>query len=120
MSLFQKNSWILRLSFERLEVSLIGLRIIDLLNMLRRSISRVKRAPKKERKSLKKELQRSSRIVRRNTPLLKYWVGEKSVQHARDCLQIFGGYGYTREYTPERWLRESVIYSLYEGTSVRL
>lgn len=59
----------------------------------------------------------SDRKVRRWTPLLKYWVGEKSVIHARQAMQILGGYGFTTEYKAEWWLRESLIYSLYEGTS---
>lgn len=51
------------------------------------------------------------------TPLLKYWVGEKSVEFARRSMQVLGGYGFTTEYPAEKWVRESLIYSLYEGTS---
>ena len=62
-------------------------------------------------------ISRSRASLRRYTPLLKYWVGERSVNHARSALQVFGGYGFTTEYTPEWWVRESLIYSIYEGTS---
>lgn len=55
--------------------------------------------------------------VRKLTPLIKYWVGERSVVHARQCMQILGAYGYTTRYKAEWWLRESLIYSVYEGTS---
>ena len=51
------------------------------------------------------------------TPLIKYWAGERSFQHARDGLQIHGGYGYSTEYKPEWLVRESLILSIYEGTS---
>jgi alkylation response protein AidB-like acyl-CoA dehydrogenase len=59
----------------------------------------------------------SMKLVRNLTPLIKYWVGEKSIEHARNTIQVYGGYGYTKEYQPEWWLRESLIYALYEGTS---
>ena len=57
------------------------------------------------------------RRIRQWIPLIKYQVGENVVMHARNALQIHGGYGYSREYLPELWLRQSVILSLYEGTS---
>ena len=35
----------------------------------------------------------------------------------RRCLQLFGGYGYTREYPVERMMRDAKITEIYEGTS---
>lgn len=35
----------------------------------------------------------------------------------RRCLQLFGGYGYTREYPMERMMRDAKITEIYEGTS---
>ena len=70
-----------------------------------------------ERKLLEKRLAKYKRRVRKWTPLIKFWVGERSVIHARQCMQILGGYGYTTEYKAEWWVRESLIYSVYEGTS---
>ncbi len=35
----------------------------------------------------------------------------------KEALQIFGGYGYVREYPVERYLRDSMALTLYEGTS---
>lgn len=58
-----------------------------------------------------------TRRLRRWTPLAKYYSGEMCVHNARECLQIHGGYGFTCEYLPELWLRESLIISVYEGTS---
>jgi len=57
------------------------------------------------------------RRLRRWTPLIKYYAAEQAVQNARQCLQMHGGYGYTCEYQPEWWLRESLIIPVYEGTS---
>lgn len=55
--------------------------------------------------------------VRRWTPLIKWYVAEKAVEASRTGLQLHGGYGYTREYRAEWWVRESLILPLYEGTS---
>jgi len=33
------------------------------------------------------------------------------------CVQLFGGYGYTREYPVERMMRDAKITEIYEGTS---
>ena len=35
----------------------------------------------------------------------------------RRCVQLFGGYGYTREYPMERMMRDAKITEIYEGTS---
>ena len=32
------------------------------------------------------------------------------------CLQLFGGYGYTRDYPIERMMRDAKITEIYEGT----
>ncbi|MFW6298201.1 MAG: acyl-CoA dehydrogenase family protein [Bacillota bacterium] len=34
-----------------------------------------------------------------------------------ECLQLFGGYGYTREYPIERMMRDAKITEIYEGTN---
>jgi alkylation response protein AidB-like acyl-CoA dehydrogenase len=34
-----------------------------------------------------------------------------------DAVQIFGGYGYTREYPVERFMRDAKITQIYEGTN---
>ncbi len=54
---------------------------------------------------------------RRLTPLVKYMASERAIVHARNAVQIFGGYGVCKEYPVERLLRETLIYPIYEGTS---
>lgn len=66
---------------------------------------------------LKSQLKSHNRQLREWTPLIKWWAGERSYQIARDAVQIHGGYGFTKEYEAERWVRESLIISIYEGTS---
>ena len=34
-----------------------------------------------------------------------------------DCVQVFGGYGYTDEYIPEKLMRDAKLLQIYEGTS---
>lgn len=69
----------------------------------------------KERvKDIKKKYERR---LRRWTPLVKYYAAEQAFYNARQCLQMHGGYGFTKEYQPEWWLRESLIIPVYEGTS---
>lgn len=36
---------------------------------------------------------------------------------ARECVQIHGGYGYSREYHAERFMRDARVTEIYEGTS---
>jgi butyryl-CoA dehydrogenase/short/branched chain acyl-CoA dehydrogenase len=36
---------------------------------------------------------------------------------ASQCLEVFGGYGYTKEYPAEKYYRDSKIGQIYEGTS---
>ncbi|MBF0440995.1 MAG: acyl-CoA dehydrogenase family protein [Oligoflexales bacterium] len=70
-----------------------------------------------EKKEIKRKVSYYKRNLRSWTPLIKYWCGEKTFEQARLNLQIHGGYGYSVEYKPEWWVRESLILSIYEGTS---
>jgi alkylation response protein AidB-like acyl-CoA dehydrogenase len=36
---------------------------------------------------------------------------------APDAVQVFGGYGYTREFPVERYMRDAKITQIYEGTN---
>ena len=49
--------------------------------------------------------------------MAKLYASKISVQNALDAIQIHGGYGYVREYLVERYLRDSKITEIYEGTS---
>ena len=39
------------------------------------------------------------------------------MQVATDAVQIFGGYGYTKEYPVEKLFRDAKLMQIYEGTS---
>ena len=51
------------------------------------------------------------------TPICKAWCTDWSFRVTEWCLQVFGGYGYTRDYPAEQYLRDAKIGSLYEGTN---
>lgn len=47
----------------------------------------------------------------------KLFAAETAMSVTTKCLQLFGGYGYTREYPIERMMRDAKITEIYEGTS---
>ncbi len=49
--------------------------------------------------------------------MAKLFASEVSSDVTRRCVQLFGGYGYTREYPVERMMRDAKITEIYEGTS---
>ncbi len=51
------------------------------------------------------------------TPICKAWGSDWGFRVTEWCLQVFGGYGYTREYPVEQYLRDAKIASIYEGTN---
>ena len=49
--------------------------------------------------------------------MAKLVASETASDVTRRCLQLFGGYGYIREYPIERMMRDAKITEIYEGTS---
>ena len=49
--------------------------------------------------------------------MAKLVAAEVASDVTRRCLQLFGGYGYTRDYPIERMMRDAKITEIYEGTS---
>ena len=47
----------------------------------------------------------------------KYYASETSVQVSTDAVQIFGGYGYTKDFPVEKFYRDSKLCTIGEGTS---
>ena len=67
--------------------------------------------------ALRKKVKFHKTRARQLTPLLKYSAAERAVSHARRCIQIHGGNGYTKEYGAEKLLRDALVLPIYEGTS---
>lgn len=70
-----------------------------------------------ERPTLEARKRRLERYLRELTPLVKYFGAEEAIRIARTGMQVFGGYGVVKEYEVERFLRDSLILPIYEGTS---
>lgn len=47
----------------------------------------------------------------------KLFASQTAMDATRECVQIFGGYGYMQEYGVERLMRDAKITQIYEGTS---
>lgn len=49
--------------------------------------------------------------------MAKCWAADAAMKVTTDAVQVFGGYGYTREFPVERFMRDAKIMQIYEGTS---
>jgi acyl-CoA dehydrogenase len=56
----------------------------------------------------------------RNTRLAamaKVFAADAAMRISTEAVQVFGGYGYSKEYPVEKLMRDAKIYQIYEGTS---
>jgi alkylation response protein AidB-like acyl-CoA dehydrogenase len=51
------------------------------------------------------------------TPICKAYCSDSGFEMTSIGVQVFGGYGYTKEYPVEQYLRDAKIASIYEGTN---
>ena len=49
--------------------------------------------------------------------MAKLYAAEVAMDVTTKAVQLFGGYGYTKEYPVERMMRDAKITEIYEGTS---
>ena len=49
--------------------------------------------------------------------MAKLFASDSAMEITTDAVQIFGGYGYSREYPVERMMRDAKITQIYEGTN---
>ncbi|MBO9561889.1 MAG: acyl-CoA dehydrogenase [Niastella sp.] len=49
--------------------------------------------------------------------MAKYYASEVAVKVSNDAVQIFGGYGYTKDFPVEKYYRDSKLCTIGEGTS---
>jgi alkylation response protein AidB-like acyl-CoA dehydrogenase len=68
----------------------------------------------KQRKQLSRQLKRINGML---TPMSKYYASEMCCSVAHNAIQVLGGSGYMKDYAAERYLRDSRITTIYEGTS---
>ena len=49
--------------------------------------------------------------------MAKYFCSQVAERVASECVEVYGGYGFTKDYPVEKYLRDSKIGKIYEGTS---
>lgn len=57
------------------------------------------------------------RSVTKISAMAKYYASEVCVEAATEAVQIFGGYGYTKDFPAEKFYRDSKLCTIGEGTS---
>ena len=62
-------------------------------------------------------LKNANKEVTKESAMAKYYASEVCVKAATDAVQIFGGYGYTKDYPVEKFYRDSKLCTIGEGTS---
>jgi alkylation response protein AidB-like acyl-CoA dehydrogenase len=55
--------------------------------------------------------------VSKESAMAKYYASEVAVRTANEAVQIFGGYGFTKDYPVEKFYRDAKLCTIGEGTS---
>ncbi|SLM27659.1 Acd10 [Desulfamplus magnetovallimortis] len=63
------------------------------------------------------EREKYSDLVEVLTPIVKGYVTDKALEVCSHGIQIYGGYGYIKEFPVEQLMRDSRIFMIYEGTN---
>lgn len=53
----------------------------------------------------------------KESAMSKLFAGDSAMEVAIEAVQVFGGYGYTKDYPVERFMRDAKITQIYEGTN---
>jgi len=53
----------------------------------------------------------------KESAIAKCYAGDIAMEVSSEAIQIFGGYGYSREYPVEKLLRDAKIFQIFEGTN---
>jgi alkylation response protein AidB-like acyl-CoA dehydrogenase len=56
-------------------------------------------------------------LVRKEGSITKTFVTDCMQEVTSNAIQVFGGYGYSREYPVEKLMRDSKIFQIFEGTN---
>ena len=63
------------------------------------------------------EMKQNGEKVGKESAMAKYFASEAAVTVATEGVQIFGGYGYTKEYPAEKYFRDAKLCTIGEGTT---
>lgn len=62
-------------------------------------------------------LKNTGQKMTKESAMAKYYASEVCVKAATEAVQIFGGYGYTKDYPAEKYYRDAKLCTIGEGTS---
>lgn len=63
------------------------------------------------------DLKNKGQKVTKEGAMAKYYASEVAVKSATEAIQIFGGYGYTKDFPVEKYYRDAKLCTIGEGTS---
>jgi alkylation response protein AidB-like acyl-CoA dehydrogenase len=63
------------------------------------------------------DLKMKGKNLTKESAMAKYYASEVAVRVSTDAVQIFGGYGYTKDFPVEKFYRDSKLCTIGEGTS---
>lgn len=63
------------------------------------------------------ELKNRKLPMTKEAAMAKYYASEVAVKVANDAVQVFGGYGYTKDFPVEKYYRDAKLCTIGEGTS---
>ena len=90
---------------------------IDMTEAIRDYLATDRGAADPRRAALQEEVERNTPLVRFLTPLCKYFATEISNDVTRKGIQVHGGIGYMAESRAGQYHSDSIITTIYEGTS---
>ena len=88
---------------------------VDLENGLTRKFEKLKGSA--EAPAVRLRMKKYAAFNKMLTPMAKFYGSEMSMRSAMSAISVMGGSGYMKDYPCERYLRDSRITTIYEGTS---
>jgi butyryl-CoA dehydrogenase len=58
-----------------------------------------------------------ARKISKDSAISKLFASDMAMKVTTDCVQLFGGYGYMKDYPIEKYMRDAKITQIYEGTN---
>ncbi len=55
--------------------------------------------------------------IAKDSAIAKLFASDMAMKVTTDCVQLFGGYGYMKDYPIEKYMRDAKITQIYEGTN---
>jgi butyryl-CoA dehydrogenase len=67
--------------------------------------------------STAREIDSGSKDAGKDSAMAKLFASDVAMKVTTDAVQVFGGYGYMKEYPAEKYMRDAKITQIYEGTN---